>query len=152
MQVTQQQVFEYVKTSGGRRYSLGSMTDNAGSNVSSFGSKQVKLEGEAQFDSAKEHVGFACKKGLKPEAPNQDSFLILKVADQHALYGVFDGHGRKGHDVSNFVKDSMPKILLSQECLNDDPAKALLDTFETTQRLLVKATAMNTIDATRSGT
>lgn len=152
MQVTQQQVFEYLKTSGGRRYSLGSMTDNAGSNVSSFASKQVKLEGEAQFDSAKEHVGFACKKGLKPEAPNQDSFLILKVGDQHALYGVFDGHGRKGHDVSNFVKDSMPKILLSQECLNDDPAKALLDTFETTQRLLVKATAMNTIDATRSGT
>jgi serine/threonine protein phosphatase PrpC len=151
-QLTQEQLFSYVRTQGGRRYSLSSSTDNLGHLVNSFASKQVKLEGEAQFDSSKEHVGFACKKGLKPEAPNQDSFLIVKIDDEFALYGVFDGHGRKGHDVSNFVKDSLPKILLSQDVLRADPQTALLDTFEKTQTLLVKATAMNTIDATRSGT
>jgi serine/threonine protein phosphatase PrpC len=151
LQLTQQQVFDFIRTEGGRRYSLSSSTDQMGHLVTSFGSKNVKLEGEKQFDSAKEGIGYACKKGLKPEAPNQDSFLIMKL-DDHALYGVFDGHGRKGHDISNFVKDSMPKVLLSQDCFVEDPAKALLQTFEKTQLLLVKATAMNNIDATRSGT
>lgn len=151
MQLTQQQILDFIRTDGGRRFSLSSSTDNLGHLVSSFASKQVKLEGEKQFDSAKECIGFACKKGLKPEAPNQDSFLIMKL-DDHAVYGVFDGHGRKGHDVSNFVKENMPKILLSQDAFQDDPQKALLDTFEKTQYLLVKATTMNTVDATRSGT
>merc|ERR1719174_435445 len=119
----------------------------------SFQSKHVNLEGDQryQFDSSKEHVGFACKKGLKPEAPNQDSFCILKFG-ACALYGVFDGHGRNGHDVSNFVKDNMPKVLLSQPKFETDPGKALLLAFEKVQSLIVTATAMKHIDATRSGT
>jgi len=151
MELNQQQVLDFIQTSGGRRFSLGTTNDNLGHLVSSFHSKQVKLEGETQFDSSKERIGFACKKGLKPEAPNQDSFLILKL-DQYVLYGVFDGHGRKGHDVSNFVKEHLPKILLSQDNFREDPLAALTQTFAKTQYLISKATAMKTIDATRSGT
>lgn len=92
------------------------------------------------------------KKGLKPEAPNQDSFLIMKIEGQYALYGVFDGHGRKGHDVSNFVKDNLPKVLFAQKDFADDPQQALRKTFEKMQYLIEKATVMKTIDATRSGT
>lgn len=29
-----------------------------------------------------------------------------------SIYGVFDGHGPCGHDVSEFVKNELPKVLL----------------------------------------
>eukprot|EP00919_Chromeraceae_sp_WS-2016_P044623 GHVR01106508.1.p1 GENE.GHVR01106508.1~~GHVR01106508.1.p1 ORF type:complete len:139 (+),score=24.68 GHVR01106508.1:150-566(+) len=35
-------------------------------------------------------IGYACKKGWKPESPNQDDFFILRI-DDWGLYGVFDG-------------------------------------------------------------
>jgi len=150
LQLSQQQLFDFVKTEG-RRYSLGSKTDTNLHEVASFGSKETEMEGE-QVDVEKESIGYACKKGLKPEAPNQDSFLIMKVEGQYALYGVFDGHGRKGHDVSNFVKENLPKVLFSQRDLETDPQKALEKTFSKVQYLIEKATVMKTIDATRSGT
>jgi serine/threonine protein phosphatase PrpC len=150
MELTQQQLFNFVQTEG-RRYSLGSQTDQKMHEVQSFGSKTTKLEGEA-FDASSENIGYACKKGLKPEAPNQDSFLIMKIEGQYAVYGVFDGHGRKGHDVSNFVKENLPKILFSSKSFADDPQEALKKSFEKMQYLIEKATVMKTIDATRSGT
>ena len=60
----------------------------------------------------------------------QDSWFYLKVEDQFTLHAVFDGHGQKGggpgqvwhlssqlllvpgHDVSLYVKDNLPKIML----------------------------------------
>lgn len=154
-QLSQQQILDFTKDfikedgNASRRFSVGTETGDAG--ASSFSSKATKLHGEP-CDFSKERVGFACKKGLKPEAPNQDSFLILKIEDRYALYGVFDGHGRKGHDVSNFVKDLMPKVLFSQEDFLEDPHEALLKSFAKVQGLLEKATALKTIDAARSGT
>lgn len=152
LDLTTQQALDFVATDkwSGRKFSIGTETDQQGSNVPSFGSKTTKLAGE-KFDDAKQHVGYACKKGLKPEAPNQDSFLIMKIEDRYALYGVFDGHGRKGHDVSNFIKDLLPRVLFSQKEIETDPGAALLHTFATLQSLLQKATAMKLLDATRSG-
>ena len=43
------------------------------------------------------------------ESPNQDSWCMLKTED-FSIYGVFDGHGQKGHDVSNFVKARMEMV------------------------------------------
>jgi|Transcript_25625 serine/threonine protein phosphatase PrpC len=151
MTITQQEIFDFVKANDGRKYSVGSQTDKAGNQADSFSSKTTKLDGKP-FDSSSECIGYACKKGLKPEAPNQDSFLIMKIENEYALYGVFDGHGRKGHDISNFVKDNLPKILFSQESFSSNPEEALLKTFAKTQYLIEKATALRTIDATRSGT
>ena len=37
--------------------------------------------------------------------PLQGIPLHTQVEDEFSIYGVFDGHGRKGHDVSNFIKD-----------------------------------------------
>lgn len=150
--LTQQELFDFIRDHEGRRFILSSSPDSLGHQVRSFASKEVKLEGEQRFDGSKERLGFACKKGLKPEAPNQDSFLIMKIEDEHSLYGVFDGHGKKGHDVSNFVKENMPKILLSQEAFTSDPQKALADTFVKMQTAIIKANAMKTLDANRSGT
>jgi len=153
MTLSQKQIMEFVEDGDdfSRKYSIGSETDEELHHVQSFTSKSVSLHGE-QFNPEREGIGFACKKGLKPEAPNQDSFFIMKVADKYSVYGVFDGHGRKGHDVSNFVKENLPKILLSQESLQEDPETALARTFDKTQYLIEKATAMKQIDASRSGT
>lgn len=153
LHLSQQQIFDFLKNdaAAGRRYSIGTETDLDLNSACSFSSKTTKLEGNT-FGEAEKSVGFACKKGLKPEAPNQDSFLIMKIEDKYALYGVFDGHGRRGHDVSNFVKDVMPKVLFSQEEFVRDPQEALIKTFAKVQHLLEKATCLKTIDATRSGT
>lgn len=153
MQLSQQQLFDFFQTDekkGGRRFSVGSQTDKNLNDAHSFSEKTKQMDGET-FNAEEEGIGWACKKGLKPESPNQDSFLIMKVENQYALYGVFDGHGRKGHDVSNFVKDNLPKILFSQKEFREDPETALKQTFAKTQYLLEKATSLKTIDAWRSG-
>lgn len=154
MELTQKQVMEFVRNdaTAGRKYSVGSETDQQGANMKSFSSKSVALQGTG-FKASRDGIGFACKKGLKPEAPNQDSFFIMKVEDMgFSIYGVFDGHGRKGHDISNFVKDNLPKVLFSQDMLQTDPGTALEKTFDKVQYLIEKATAMKKIDASRSGT
>lgn len=134
-----------------RKFSIGSVTDKALHRISSFTSKATHSDGDC-VDGENLRIGFACKKGLKPEAPNQDSFLIVQVEGYYSIYGVFDGHGRKGHDVSNFVKENLPKILVWREDILTDPMLALKQAFDTTQRLIEQATSMQRIDAQRSGT
>ena len=41
----------------------------------------------------------------------KDSWFVLKM-ENFSLYGVFDGHGQKGHDVSNFAMDMLPKCII----------------------------------------
>jgi len=151
LQLNQQQLMDYI-TGEARKYSISSQTDKALHRSNSFSSKATTFCGNAgSIDATKECIGYACKKGLKPEAPNQDSFFICKVEGDYSIYGVFDGHGRKGHDISNFVKDYLPKILLGKEDIMNDPMSALQKAFETTQRLIEQATSMQRIDANRSG-
>lgn len=136
------------------RFSLGTMPDQVPDGVArSFQSKKVSLETQARFhfDSSQQRCGFACKKGLKPEIPNQDAFCVLKW-ETHHLYGVFDGHGRYGHAVSQFVRENLPKVLLSQETFESNPEQALRNAFEKMQYLIVVANADQRLDALKSGT
>lgn len=57
-----------------------------------------------------ERVGIwvSCKKGLKSEFPNQDSFSIM-LHNQSYIVGVFDGHGDHGHEVSSFISSYIPE-------------------------------------------
>ncbi len=57
--------------------------------------------------------GVSCRKGLKPESPNQDSFSMLYIEGELLLCGVYDGHGQSGHHVSQFTKEMLPKLFLS---------------------------------------
>mmetsp|Transcript_119893 Transcript_119893/g.339850 ORF Transcript_119893/g.339850 Transcript_119893/m.339850 type:complete len:469 (-) Transcript_119893:96-1502(-) len=148
LELTESETFDFIRSD--RKCSIYSETDADMQHVSSFSSKTTRRRGD--FDLESECVGYACKKGLKPEAPNQDSFFILKVKESYSLYGVFDGHGKKGHDISNFVKENLPKILISQEDVLTDPMAALTKTFAKTQYLIEKATTMKKIDAMNSGT
>lgn len=95
---------------GRRRFSVGTVTDLG---KTSFKNKQLKVDGDASEDSV--GLGYTCRKGLKPESANQDSYSILHVTNDFRLYGVYDGHGGKGHDISNFVKDNLPKLILTDK-------------------------------------
>jgi hypothetical protein len=92
---------------GGRRgsWSFASETDadlhrrpSRQTKTSCLRSRGIQLNVE---DMATLGVGVACTKGLKPEAPNQDSFVVVCFDNELRIYGVFDGHGKQGHFVTN---------------------------------------------------
>jgi len=104
-------------------------------------------------DAANLGLGYTCRKGLKPESPNQDSWMIMKVDGNFAIYGVFDGHGRQGHDVSNFVKDNLPKLIIKDPRFKTPEMPQMLkDAFKKMQGLIATADRMKKLSAQLSGT
>jgi serine/threonine protein phosphatase PrpC len=131
-----------------RKFSIGSQTDQA---KASFANKSMQQLGD-DVNTTNEGLGFTCRKGLKPESPNQDSWSILKLSD-FSLYGVFDGHGQKGHDVSNFVKENMPKLVIrDQRFKTDDMMPMLADIYKRTQSMITTCDRMKKLNAQLSGT
>mmetsp|Transcript_6629 Transcript_6629/g.14447 ORF Transcript_6629/g.14447 Transcript_6629/m.14447 type:complete len:382 (+) Transcript_6629:63-1208(+) len=94
-------------------------------------------------------IAWSCRKGLKPESPNQDSFSVLMIEDQFAIYSIFDGHGPQGHDISEYVHRVVLRLFVSHPKRETDPGEALIDAFEQTQEELEKQT---NLDAQASGT
>lgn len=116
---------------------------------SGFEDKQTEKGGGDAVAGLK--VGYACKKGLKPESPNQDDFCIFR-SDTASIYGVFDGHGPYGHDISNFVQENLPRSLALHQSFQDDPVQALTEAFSETQRLCTDSENQSRFDCTLSGT
>jgi serine/threonine protein phosphatase PrpC len=133
-----------------RKFSIGSDTDKELSKKASFAEKKMTNIG-SPVDPSKTGIGFACRKGLKPESPNQDSWVVLKMGD-HSIYGVFDGHGKAGHHVSQFVKEALPKIIVKdQRFRTDDMIDMLTDVYKRMQNMIAAATRMNKLEAHMSG-
>jgi serine/threonine protein phosphatase PrpC len=134
---------------GGRKFSIGSNTDQG---KTSFANKTVAQIGD-KVDPVAMGIGYTCRKGLKPESPNQDSWSILKVEDNFSIYGVFDGHGQKGHDVSQFVKENVPKLIVrDQRFKTPDMKEMMMDVFKKAQSLVAYADRQKTLSAQMSGT
>jgi len=73
----------------------------------------------------------------KPCKHNQDVSLFFEVS-WISVYGVFDGHGRQGHVVSNFVADRMRELLVQDvQGLSTDPKTSLRRAFAKVQSILV---------------
>nr|CEL66539.1 TPA: Probable protein phosphatase 2C 64 [Neospora caninum Liverpool] len=101
----------------------------------------------------KKNLGFAyaCKKGLKPDSPNQDDFGVL-CCNAFRLFGVFDGHGPSGHDISGYVHRMLFALLLSDETLSRNPQLALRNAFVAThQSVLAYAAHTELFDCSLSG-
>lgn len=148
-----QSLLELIEQSGekGRKMSIGSQTDTPRAGKSSFSNKSVQRSGDP-LDPVQLGLGYTCRKGLKPESPNQDSWCILKM-DRYSMYAVFDGHGQKGHDCSQFVKENLPKLIVKDPRFKSGDKTALLrDSFKRTQSLLATADRMKKVSATMSGT
>jgi serine/threonine protein phosphatase PrpC len=142
-------VLKMLEDTGGRKFSLGSETDQG---KTSFANKTIAELGD-KIDPASHCMGFTCRKGLKPESPNQDSWSVLKVDGNFSIYGVYDGHGKTGHDVSNFVKDNLPKIIIKdQRFKTNDQAAMLKETFAKTQSLITVMDRTKKLSAQMAGT
>jgi len=138
----------------GRRISYSSQSDKQQKRKKSFDEKDTVSEGGETVtkEMLKElGLGICCRKGLKPESPNQDSFSITYVADMFSLYGVYDGHGPSGHDVSQFVKEMLPKLFLQHPKRASDPESALRDVFIKVQGLMCMCVDDKSLDASMSG-
>jgi len=114
-----------------------------------FADKIMRKVGEDFLGNLK--IGCACKKGLKPESPNQDDFCIFR-ADGVSIFGVFDGHGPYGHDVSAFVQEALPKNLVQDAHFTEEPLKALSAAFPATHRQCTESQADLHFDCSLSGT
>jgi len=135
--------------SGDRKFSIGSATDTG---KTSFANKSIQQLGD-QIDTQNSGLGYTCRKGLKPESPNQDSWSVLRVDGNFAIYGVFDGHGQKGHDVSNFVKENLPKLIIKDPRFKTKEMPTMLkDVFKKMQNLIITADRMKKVSAQLSGT
>jgi serine/threonine protein phosphatase PrpC len=143
------------KQTKGRRMSLSAVTDKNKQRRQSFTAKDEAAEGgtkeELHDQLLKMGIGIVCKKGLKPESPNQDSFSLVHVEGKFTLYGVYDGHGPAGHDVSNFARETIPKLFLKNPNRESKPEEALVEAFEQTQKLLEHLNAQRECDCSMSG-
>jgi len=152
-QFNQQNLLDMIQRDGqpakGRRNSaICSSTDQ---NPTSFANKTMQQYGD-ELQAAQHGLGYTCRKGLKPESPNQDSWCMLKTED-FSIYGVFDGHGQKGHDVSNFVKDVLPKLIVSDpRAANSEWPAILTECFRKTQSMVHTSDKMKQLNAQMSGT
>lgn len=148
-QLGEQQVLDLAGEVNGRKMSIGSETDGG---KAPFKNKKVVEQGD-KFDAAAEGLGYTCRKGLKPESPNQDSWTILKLLVR-SIYAVFDGHGQLGHHVSNFVKEALPKLILKDQRFEDYDAmpEMLKSCFKKAQSLVATADRMKKVNSQMSGT
>lgn len=53
-----------------------------------FEKKCVKIKGSVE-KLHENGIGYVCRKGLKPESPNQDDFIIIITMENLALYAIF---------------------------------------------------------------
>lgn len=120
-----------------------------------FDEKRVLTAGSETSTAALAARGLAytCKKGKKADAMNQDNFHIY--SDSKSLFlAVFDGHGPQGHEISNFVTNTMPKYITTEKAHGLKPLDAIAKSFKRTERDLEKycAERNNKIECEMSGT
>mmetsp|Transcript_39460 Transcript_39460/g.102863 ORF Transcript_39460/g.102863 Transcript_39460/m.102863 type:complete len:366 (-) Transcript_39460:264-1361(-) len=88
------------------------------------------LQAGDPLDPASSGIGWACLAGAKPNSryahTNQDSWSVHRVSGHLSVYGVYDGHGRRGHEVSEAAKASLPADLLKQGDVSIRQAPALM--------------------------
>lgn len=130
---------------------LQSSTDADAKKKRSFAEKDKALltcEGEAcekatEADEKKlqmDGVFVTCRKGLKPESPNQDSYVIVLCPGKWGLYGVFDGHGPNGHLTSDYAVRVLVELFLSKDFIAQT-GQSFAESFVECQKLIEADTA-----------
>lgn len=143
-------ILQVVDTEDDRKFSVTSAPDQA---KQSFQEKKTESAGQEDYGAAQSGLGYTCRKGLKPESPNQDSWSVLKVDNNYSIYGVFDGHGKDGHSVSNYVMRSLPKLIIKDgRFLGDDMVPMMKESFHRMQNLVTLKDKSRILSAGLSGT
>eukprot|EP00927_Polykrikos_kofoidii_P012571 TRINITY_DN15427_c0_g1_i1.p1 TRINITY_DN15427_c0_g1~~TRINITY_DN15427_c0_g1_i1.p1 ORF type:complete len:389 (-),score=64.13 TRINITY_DN15427_c0_g1_i1:336-1502(-) len=131
------EVFSAESLQGKLAISITSVTDADLSERPSYAEKDTEVMSPSQQGGMewlkRRGIGWCCKKGKKPEAANQDSFSLVIVEDDFALYGVYDGHGPLGHIVSNFARGVLVKAFIADQERSTDAGAAFRRAFAETQ-------------------
>lgn len=134
---------------GLRAVHLSSKTDVEMTGKRSFGEKDQELTSNVEDSSVdviewvrhSAKIAWKCHKGLKPECPNQDSFSIVLVENEFAIYCVYDGHGPKGHDASDITRTYVVDEFLTRLKSHGNVESAFQEAFAATQELFKERTA-----------
>lgn len=125
----------------GRTYFASSCLDRLGAKKKAFENKDTRCfcsdDAKDLEERGLNYVAWNCRKGFKPEAPNQDAFSMLVVENQFALYGVYDGHGPNGHDASEEALTEIVRRCVST--LSDNLSKGVPETEENLAEMLENA-------------
>eukprot|EP00930_Biecheleria_cincta_P014382 TRINITY_DN12393_c0_g1_i1.p1 TRINITY_DN12393_c0_g1~~TRINITY_DN12393_c0_g1_i1.p1 ORF type:complete len:373 (-),score=73.01 TRINITY_DN12393_c0_g1_i1:125-1243(-) len=125
----------------GRTLFVSSCLDRAGAKKKAFENKDTRCfcsdDAKDLEERGLDYVAFNCRKGFKPESPNQDAFSMLVVENQFALYGVYDGHGPNGHDASEEALNEIVKRFV--DSLSENLSKGVAETEDSLAELLEKA-------------
>jgi len=104
----------------------------------------------------KDGIAVKCKKGKKPDVPNQDSYSVTILDGGEKLLCVFDGHGPGGHESSEFCSLQIPQIFFDSMKKDADDAhirECLQKAFVETQKQLTSEAKSNVkLRADDSGT
>jgi protein phosphatase 2C family protein 2/3 len=150
---------EKVRTFRERRLSMSQMQEQNAPRrrLSVYGTPLDETAQPSEVESPCETCGCKTQGGFEPVPGgsvakiNQDRGLaIYPWADdpKQGLFGVYDGHGRVGEKVSEFVLQNLPPTLLAKKDLLDkDPGNALSDAY-----IAVDEELSRHVDATVSGT
>lgn len=154
-QLTAVSIVDVVNTTGvagnGPKMFSGAKNDPSPIEMTSFTNKCVEVLGDA-VDLLPAGIAFTCRKGLKPDTPNQDTWFVLKM-DTFSLYAVLDGHGPNGHEISQFVKEHLPKLIVQDpRSKSPEAGPCLVDAFKKMQRLVIAAQSRRRLQAQKSGT
>jgi len=145
----EESVLELLSGSDDKTFGIGSSTDDG---QKAFANKKITKMGD-EVIPAELGIGYTCRKGLKPQSPNQDSWIVMRMDDCFSLYAVFDGHGKQGHFVSNYVKECIPRLIIrDQRFKTNDMRQMLIDVFKKMQTILITADREEKIYAQKSGT
>mmetsp|Transcript_18740 Transcript_18740/g.43789 ORF Transcript_18740/g.43789 Transcript_18740/m.43789 type:complete len:371 (-) Transcript_18740:212-1324(-) len=141
-------IFDMFPHSKGRCSVVGAPSDAL---QKGFSDKNIEKVGDLPEKPSDLRIGYACKKGHKPESPNQDDFCVY-CTDELGIFGVFDGHGPYGHDVSSFVHGCLPHSFVLDSNFKDNPEQALRAAFPKTLQLCQEAANDGRFDCDLSGT
>lgn len=88
---------------------------------------------------------YRSKKGFIPniQKVNQDAYIVLpnigKKSWQH-FFGICDGHGNYGHNVSGFIKTHLPNFITSCQSFDKNPCDSLYKAYKyTVDKLLTES-------------
>ena len=103
-----------------------------------FEDKKMTVTGQSIPEHFLDSYGLAvtCKKGLKPESPNQDDFCML-IDGENVIMGVFDGHGPYGHNVSDHIHALLPKLVSTHDSFASNVTTAMKESFKKTNESLI---------------
>ncbi|KAL8425698.1 hypothetical protein Efla_003076 [Eimeria flavescens] len=116
-----------------------------------FEEKAVRVTGaNSTFRLADIGISVVCKKGYRPNCPNNDGFFVFHVCGC-TVCCVLDGHGPFGHDVCNVVQRELMRLTTSNPALSSQPRRILQEAILSVHRDLTTNHSNRPLDSKLSG-